>query len=804
MGATTTKALADLRRRRLQSIVLALVLFLAAASATLALSVLVESRAPFDAAFASSNGAHIILEVHGNADREALAATRDLPVVTASAGPWPVLRGGVGLQKGGFIGGGNLSGRPAPDATIDRVVVTSGRWWAAPGEAVLGQSMARLLDKGVGDTITVYPPPSGMKGPLAPGAEPALPDGYDLTVVGVAQSVSTPDVAVWTSPADIAAVSGAATPDLQMLYRVEPSASSANLTAATAMIVADLPADTVTGTTTYLDVKQGVDRIADLYVPVLLSFSVFALLAAAFTITNIVSGVVLTSYRDIGVMKAVGFTPSQVTGILIAQILVPVAVGAVGGVAVGTLASEPIVRDTAESFGLPALYVLSVPVIVAVLVITVATTLVAAFLPAWRAGRISPAAAMAHGLAPSARPDANRLRRLGMRLPGGPAILPVRLGIASGVAHPSRALMTLGALVVGVAAVTLSIGLNASLLRVVDDLGRAGPSPVRAEARETVMAPGSEAAGPNGTATVTEAIASHSDTAHSVAIGEGQGDIPQLGAIPFVGYDGDASWIGYALIEGRWFAGPGEAVAPTNVFTQAGLRVGDSITVSHDGRAVAVRLVGEIFDSASESRDNLVIRGDWADLAVLDPTVRPSRWEMQPRAGVDPAAYAERLRSTIDGIQVFIEGQSTIDESFLLFLSVVGLMGIVLVVISLGGVFNTVLLETRQRSRELAVLKAIGLTPAQVTTMVVASIVPVGLLAGLIGVPLGLLAQRAVLGYMGQVAAKLDIPPSVFDVFAPLAIVGLALLGLGIGVLGALLPAQRAARARIAPVLQAE
>ena len=94
-------------------------------------------------------------------------------------------------------------------------------------------------------------------------------------------------------------------------------------------------------------------------------------------------------------------------------------------------------------------------------------------------------------------------------------------------------------------------------------------------------------------------------------------------------------------------------------------------------------------------------------------------------------------------------------------------MGIVLTAIALGGVFNTVLLETRQRTRELAVLKAIGLTPVQVSAMVVASIVPVGILAGLIGVPLGLVAQRAVLGYMGQVAAQTGIPPAVFDVFAP-------------------------------------
>jgi putative ABC transport system permease protein len=155
-------------------------------------------------------------------------------------------------------------------------------------------------------------------------------------------------------------------------------------------------------------------------------------------------------------------------------------------------------------------------------------------------------------------------------------------------------------------------------------------------------------------------------------------------------------------------------------------------------------------------------------------------------------------------IPIFLVGDSLSDDTFLLFLTVVGVMGVVLVTMSLGGVFNTVLLETRQRTHEIAVLKAIGLTPAQIMAMIVAAIVPVGVIAGLVGVPIGVTAQRVVLTYMGHVATKTAIPPVVFDVFPPVVFLGLTLAGLAIGVAGALPPAQRAARARIAPVLQAE
>ena len=75
--------------------------------------------------------------------------------------------------------------------------------------------------------------------------------------------------------------------------------------------------------------------------PILLAFSVFGLLAAGLIIANVVSGIVLTSYRDIGVMKAVGYTPGQVVAILLVEILVPATIAALVGVGFGTVASQP-------------------------------------------------------------------------------------------------------------------------------------------------------------------------------------------------------------------------------------------------------------------------------------------------------------------------------------------------------------------------------------------------------------------------------------------------------------------------------
>src|SRR6476469_3728613 len=103
MGAVAAKTVADLRRRRLQTVVLATVLFLAAGAATLALSILVETNEPFDTAFANANGAHLVIDYDGATSDAALARTATAAGVTASAGPWPVAR--AQMEGKGFLNG---------------------------------------------------------------------------------------------------------------------------------------------------------------------------------------------------------------------------------------------------------------------------------------------------------------------------------------------------------------------------------------------------------------------------------------------------------------------------------------------------------------------------------------------------------------------------------------------------------------------------------------------------------------------------------------------------------------------------
>ncbi|MEV7521894.1 ABC transporter permease [Streptomyces sp. NPDC091371] len=126
-----------------------------------------------------------------------------------------------------------------------------------------------------------------------------------------------------------------------------------------------------------------------------------------------------------------------------------------------------------------------------------------------------------------------------------------------------------------------------------------------------------------------------------------------------------------------------------------------------------------------------------------------------------------------------------------------------LVAVACLGVLNTVVLDTRERVRDLGVLKALGMTPRQTLAQVLTSVGAIGLAAGAVGVPLGVALHGWVMPAMGR-AVGTTIPPADIDVYGTALLGALALAGLLIAVAGALLPAGWAARTRTARALRAE
>lgn len=131
------------------------------------------------------------------------------------------------------------------------------------------------------------------------------------------------------------------------------------------------------------------------------------------------------------------------------------------------------------------------------------------------------------------------------------------------------------------------------------------------------------------------------------------------------------------------------------------------------------------------------------------------------------------------------------------------LLTLMLVSVAGLGVLNSVVLDTRERVHDLGVCKALGMSPRQTVSLVLASVAGIGVLGGLIGVPLGFALHGFVLPVMGH-AAGTDLPPSILDVYDAPQLVLLGLAGVATAVLGALLPAGWAAKARTATALRTE
>ena len=790
MNAVMAVAASDLRRRKLQTVIVAFVVLLTSGAATLALSLLVETDAPYDRAFAQANGAHVTLTYNARiAPPAVLRHTATARGVTASAGPWLEVVSMYSHQTpdGALqIQGLAIVGRPRPDTAVDRLTLVGGRWTRAAGEFVASQRLADSWGLRVGDTIGPAPQETGPT----------------LRVVGIAASIS-PYADGWVDPSQTRALVQHGGERLeQMLYRVSPNATDAQIRAATQSITSRVPRGAVRSAGSYLDVKRNADIVAAVMVPFLLAFSAFALVASSLIVCNVVGGVVVSSYRDIGVMRAVGFTPAGVVGVLLVQIIAPGSLGLVAGIALGTLASQPFLRDTAHSLGLPSPFTAALPVDLGVLVGILLVVMLAAFLPARRAGGMSAVTAMTLGTAPRAA-GVSRLARLALDLPLPRALA---LGLADTFSRPLRSFMTLGAIVSGVATVVFALNLYLSLGLVAEHIDRDlyaqvdvfpqsdGPGALKGGA----LPPGFPA--PLSAARAAAILQADPATAHVVAEGRADVTFPGISEpIPYIAYRGRSDWLGYAMISGRWFARAGEVVAPSKLLAQAHLQVGQTVTAYRLGRPMHLTIVGELFD---QSYGDLFLRGTWSALSRVDPVLGVSQFEVRVAPGTSVIDYVNRIQRP--GLPVEFARSAGSESSFQLIDGVIAGLALVLTLIAIAGVFNTVLLNTREGLRDLAILKAVGMGPRAVVGMVLFAIALLGLAAGVIGIPVGLLLHRQILTFMGRIASDTRIPPAFFDPVNHGLYPILLLCGVAIAIMGAWLPAQWAGSSRVTDVLGRE
>jgi putative ABC transport system permease protein len=801
---------AGLGRKLTQTTVICLVLLISTGASVLGLALVADSNAPFDIAFAAQHGADVTATFSpARVTASELAATRHLPIVTAAAGPFATVTASmtVRVSSGGPAGFAEialpsmtLAGRAAPGGPVDDISLQAGHWASGPGQIVLSSDAAGGLPAGLvtGDQVTITSAPGKPR----------------LTVVGLATSV-TGSADAWVAPAEVGRIAGPRIQvGTQMMYRFASAGTSADLHADVAAIARALPPGAVEATLSYLSVRlQETSGIAPL-APFVAAFGLIGLVMAVLIVVNVISSAVVSGYYRIGVLKSIGFTPGQIVAAYIGQAIVPAVIGCLAGLALGNLTAGALLNRAASIYqvgtlGVPVWVNLTVPAAMLILVG------LAALLPATRAGRLSAIQAIAAGRAP--RPGggyaAHRLLgRIGLPRP-------VTIGLAAPFARPARTAVTLVAVLLGAAAVTFALGLGSSLQRV--EVG------LRLSNTEQVMV--SPPTGPGGIAVhggggvrvrrgmppphppklppaaqaqraITAAIRRQPGTLHFAAESDQQVTVPGLAQqISVTAYKGNAAWLGYDMISGRWYTGPGQVDVPTYFLTETGTSVGGNVTFTFGGRQITARIVGEVFSSQN---NGLAIFTDWQTLAGGDPALAPiSQYDIGLRPGTSTSAYVQALSTELG--QAYFVGENGSGRGLPVILALISLLTLLLALVAGLGVLNTVVLQTRERVHDLGIFKAIGMTPRQTIAMVVCWVAGTGLLAGLIAVPAGIALQHHLVPVMGA-AAGTAIPAVIVDVYGPVQIAALALAGLVIAIAGAMAPASWAAGMRTAAALRTE
>ncbi|QOV34736.1 FtsX-like permease family protein [Streptomyces ferrugineus] len=771
MRAVWRTARAAVRRRRLQTLVIALVTLTSTVAMVVALGLLDAASAPFDKAFGKQRGPHVVAVFDPARVSDArLAEAARHPGVAAAAGPYAqatvelpdsTLHFGLGAEI-------TVVGRADPGGPVDRLDLWAGRWATRPGEVVLNRQSDWTAD----DLGKRLPMPSG---------------GPDLTVVGFAFDLSrTADA--WVAPEQIGALRPTAT---QMLFRFPDASSDDRLGAQLDTVTEALPAQALTASRSYLTLKHQVSSSARAYTPYLMAFGVLGIAVAVLIIANVVSGAVISGLRHIGVLKALGFTPGQVVAVYLTMISVPAVAGCVLGTVVGNLIARPFFEFV---FMGPDAGVLHDSVSVAAWVNAVtllgmpAVCLLAALAPALRAHRMSAARAISAGSAPRAGRALGIQRRLaGSRLPRS-----VSLGMGLPFARPGRSALTLAAVVLGVTTVTFATGLATTMNR----FGNAGRDAYQVTVYASHFKNGKEIQ-PEHDDPELQSLLGRLPGARAITA-RASVDVRLAGsAHPVIleGRRGDRLGLGGVLTDGRWMRASGEIVAGSAFLRQNGVRVGDRVRLEKGGRSERVLVVGEFMESNAR-----VVAADWPTLTALAPDEKPIAYHVALRAGTDPAAYARAARAADAGITPDVRGANTITQTIVGSASALTLM---LAAVASLGVFNTVVLNTRDRRRDLGMLKSIGMTPRQVTAMTVTSMAVLGAIGSLLGIPLGVAGYELVMPRMAG-AVDISLPPYMTDVWRAPALAGLALAGLAIAVLGAFVPARRAGRLTIAEVLRSE
>ncbi|MFE7169586.1 FtsX-like permease family protein [Streptomyces sp. NPDC057616] len=252
----------------------------------------------------------------------------------------------------------------------------------------------------------------------------------------------------------------------------------------------------------------------------------------------------------------------------------------------------------------------------------------------------------------------------------------------------------------------------------------------------------------------------------------------------------------YTLAQGRPARGSDEAVAGQGLLDLLDVRVGDWVRMTVGDQPQILHIVGRSIEPENAGR---VISTSLDTLRENDPHLSPTLYQVRLRPGADPHEVAARLTAAghghldVHAVTNPADGLSPLRSVVVGLIVVLALIGLIELLTAIGG-------TVREGERDLLALKAIGLSPRQITGITVTATGCTALAAVLVGTALGTPLARWLIDAQGRssgIGAGIAQSPSpvLLVLFGLAAVLGATAL--------AALPAARAARRRLADTLSA-
>jgi len=281
--------------------------------------------------------------------------------------------------------------------------------------------------------------------------------------------------------------------------------------------------------------------------------------------------------------------------------------------------------------------------------------------------------------------------------------------------------------------------------------------------------------------------------ADGTAVQGAGGGAPSIG---FAAWPGDPS---LSVVAGRAPASAGEIALETSALERSGLHVGDATKLVVGGEVQDVRVVGEVgFPGASGAI--LVAVDPTTAVATFAPDGTVPSIAVYAADGTTPdqlaAAVSADLRAEAGSVQV-VTGDTVRDEAKASIDTTLGFVSTFLLVFAaialfVGGfiIANTFTMSVRQRMQEIAVLRAIGASPAQVF----ASVVGQAAIVGAVGAAVGVLAGAGLVAALREILDRAGMTLSGGVPIGASTVAVALVTGVVVSIVAAALPARRAAR----------